>query len=138
MFAVSKNPACPACGPRPSISAPVDYEELCGNDRQARRASISVSELRRRLSAGERPFLLEINEPGEVSEVFANDILRIPRSELMNRISEIPRDREVIVLCRIGAQSREIIRELRDLGFDNLINLEGGTIAWKYGIDIVL
>jgi len=148
VFDVSKNPTCPACGTRPSISAPVDYEELCGNDRQgyrpggvsdriARSASISVSELRRRLNAGERPFLLEIYEPGEVSKVFAKDLLRIPRSEVLRRISEIPRDREVIVLCRIGAQSRELIRELRDLGFDNLINLEGGTIAWKYGIDIV-
>lgn len=31
---------------------------------------------------------------------------------------------------------RAIIHELRDRGFLNLLNLEGGTIAWKYGIDI--
>jgi rhodanese-related sulfurtransferase len=41
------------------------------------------------------------------------------------------------VLCRVGIQGRELIREMQDLGFDNLINLEGGTIAWKYDIDIV-
>jgi adenylyltransferase/sulfurtransferase len=145
---VSKNPACPACGAKPSISAPVDYEELCGDDwpgyrpggvsdRIARSGSISVSELKRRLEGGDRFFFLEIHEPGAVGEFLAADVLRIPKSEIMKRISEIPRDREVIVLCRIGIQGRELIRELQDLGFDNLINLEGGTIAWKYDIDIV-
>ena len=148
LIEVTKDPRCPACGARPSITAPVDYEEVCGNDwpgyrpggvsdRIARSGSISVSELKRRLEAGDRFFFLEIHEPGAVGEFLAADVLRIPKSEIMKRISEIPRDREVIVLCRIGIQGRELIRELQDLGFDNLINLEGGTIAWKYDIDIV-
>jgi adenylyltransferase/sulfurtransferase len=145
---VAKNPACPACGLNPSISAPADYEELCGNASPEHRSgdvlewaapvgSISVRELKRCLKSGERPLFLEIQEPGQVDEIYDGGALRIPKNEIMSRISEIPRDREVIVLCRIGIQSRELIRELRGLGFDNLINLEGGTIAWKYGIEVV-
>jgi rhodanese-related sulfurtransferase len=70
-----------------------------------------------------------------MDETSFDGALRIPRSSLMGRLEEIPRDREVIVLCRIGIQSRAIIRELRDMGFDNLLGLEGGTFAWKYGIE---
>ena len=149
LFDVSKDPSCPACGARPSINAPVDYEEVCGNavpedrppgvsGRVDSAGSISVSELKRRLKAGERFHFLKIQEPGEANKISAEGVLRIPKSEIISRISEIPRDREVIVLCRIGIQGREIIRKLRELGFDNLINLEGGTIAWKYDIDIAL
>lgn len=145
---VSKNPACPICGAKPSIVAPFDYEEPCGNaspgdrpmeisEKAAPDRSISVSELKRRLQRGERPFFLDIQKPGKGKGIFAEGVLCIPLNEIMSRISEIPKDREVIVLCRIGVQSRALIRELRGLGYDNLINLEGGTIAWKYGIDVV-
>jgi adenylyltransferase/sulfurtransferase len=147
LFEVSKDPGCPACGARPSITAPVDYEEVCGDASPGSRpgavsgsagpvGSISISELKRRLEAGEKPFFLEIQEPGEAEAIPFEGALRIPRSKIRSRISEIPRDREVIVLCRIGIQSREVIRQLRELGFDNLLNLEGGTIAWKYDIEV--
>jgi adenylyltransferase/sulfurtransferase len=147
LFEVSKDPRCPACGACPSITAPVDYEEVCGDASPGSRpgavsgsaspvGSISVSELKRRLKAGEKPFILEIREPGEAEAIPFEGALRIPRSKIWSRISEIPRDREVIVLCRIGIQSREIIRRLQELGFGNLLNLEGGTIAWKYDIEV--
>jgi len=142
-----KDPKCPACSARPSITAPVDYEEICGDASSGSWpgavsgsagpvGSISISELKRRLKTGEKPFFLEIQEPGEAEGTSFEGSLRIPRSKVMSRISEIPRDREVIVLCRIGIQSREVIRQLRELGFDNLLNLEGGTIAWKYDIEV--
>jgi len=147
LIEVTKDPRCPACGARPSITAPVDYEEVCGDASPGSRpgavsgsagpvGSISVSELKRRLKAGEKPFILEIREPGEAEAIPFEGALRIPRSKIWSRISEIPRDREVIVLCRIGIQSREIIRRLQELGFGNLLNLEGGTIAWKYDIEV--
>ena len=125
LFEGSKDPRCPACGACPSITAPVDYEEVCGDASLGSRAgavsgsagpvgSISVSELKRRLKAGEKPFFLEIREPGEAEGTSFEGALRIPRSKIRSRISEVPRDREVIVLCRIGIKSQEVIRQLRE------------------------
>jgi adenylyltransferase/sulfurtransferase len=135
LIEVSRDPECPACGRRPSIVAPVDYDASCASASPGPPDVLSVGELKRRLAAGENPFFLDIREPGEMDETSFRGALHIPRSRLMRRLGEIPRDREVIVLCRIGIQSREIIRELRDLGFDNLLCLEGGAFAWKYGIE---
>lgn len=148
LIEVTKDPKCRACGVNPSIIAPVDYEEVCEDASLGSRSravsgsaapvnSISVSELKRRLEAGEKPFFLEIREPDETEGASFQADLSIPRNRITSRNSEIPRDREVIVLCRIGIQSQEVIRQLRELGFDNLLNLEGGTVAWKYGIDLV-
>lgn len=145
LIEVSKDPACPACGRPRSIAEPGDYEEPCESDFPGSRRetefensapvrALSVLDLKRRIDAGEKPIFLDIQESGD--DLFGEDVIRIPMSEIMSRTSEIPRDREVIVLCRVGIQSRAIIHELRDRGFSNLLNLEGGTIAWKYGIDI--
>jgi sulfur-carrier protein adenylyltransferase/sulfurtransferase len=134
---VSKNPKCPLCGPNPSITAPVDTEGFCapgtGSPRSEIR-TIGVAELKRRIEAGEKFFFLDIQSPGETGDPPFPETLRLSKSEVLRRMPEIPRDREVIVLCRIGIQSREIIRELQDFGFTNLINLEGGTISWINGI----
>ncbi len=52
-------------------------------------------------------------------------------------IRGIPRDREVIVYCRSGARSNDIIRSLRKLGYsaDNLVNMSGGIIGWARSVD---
>jgi len=148
LIEVSKNPDCPACGRRPSIAEPVDGEEPCPSASPESRPTsaalnrepvkgLSVSELKKRIQAGAKPIFLDLREPGEADELTFKEALRIPMSQVMGRTSEIPRDREVIVLCRIGIQSREVIRRLQGLGFTSLFNLEGGTIAWKYDIEVM-
>lgn len=148
LIEVSKNPDCPACGRRPSIAAPVDGEESCPSASPESRPpsaalnrtpvkGLTVSELKKRIQAGEKPIFLDLREPGETDELTFKEALRIPMSQVMGRTSEIPRDREVIVLCRVGIQSMWVIRRLQGLGFTSLLNLEGGTIAWKYDIEVM-
>ena len=98
---------------------------------------MTVSELKKRIQASEKLTFLDLREPGETYEPTFKEALRIPMSQIMDRTSEIPRDREVIVLCRAGIQSQEVIRRLQSLGFTSLLNLEGGTIAWRYDTEIV-
>ena len=52
-------------------------------------------------------------------------------------VGRIPRDREVIVHCRSGARSTDVIKVLRDLGYnpDRLVNMEGGILAWARNVD---
>ena len=52
-------------------------------------------------------------------------------------VGRIPRDREVIVHCRSGVRSTDVIKTLRGLGYnpDRLVNLEGGILAWAKQVD---
>lgn len=145
---VAKNPDCPVCGAWPTITAPVDEEEGCHSaspesqptasaQNRPPAKGLTVSELKKRIQASEKLTFLDLREPGETDEPTFKEALRIPMSQVMDRTSEIPRDREVIVLCRIGIQSQEVIRRLQGLGFTSLLNLEGGTIAWRYDTEIV-
>jgi rhodanese-related sulfurtransferase len=51
--------------------------------------------------------------------------------EIPSRLSEIPRDKEVVLYCEKGIRSVIAIQRLETLGFTNLINLAGGMKAWR-------
>lgn len=55
----------------------------------------------------------------------------LPASALMVKVSSIPKDANVYLICRSGMRSAQAAYFLADqLGFENLINIEGGTMAW--------
>jgi len=81
-------------------------------------------------SANGRDFLLiDIREDWE-RERSSIGGLHIPMGELMNKVNEIPRDKDVGLYCEKGIRSVLAIQRLERLGFGNLINLSGGISAW--------
>ncbi|NLX12018.1 MAG: molybdopterin-synthase adenylyltransferase MoeB [Chloroflexi bacterium] len=139
---------CPACGENPTITGLIDYEEFCGmpaydssgfghgQDDEAAVPEWSVNEIKARLDAGERLNLLDVREPVELTISRLEQMTQhIPMSEMAARWQEIPRDEPVIVFCRSGARSADLIEQLRTLGYDNLINMAGGINAWARTID---
>ncbi|MEA5077769.1 MAG: rhodanese-like domain-containing protein, partial [Anaerolineaceae bacterium] len=55
----------------------------------------------------------------------------IPLGELANRLSELPKDQEIVVVCRSGnrsAQGRDI---LLNAGFTNVTSMAGGMNQWS-------
>jgi adenylyltransferase/sulfurtransferase len=162
---VRKNPACPVCGvPREQIEL-IDYEQFCGmpaHDRslyQTEEAqldfdmrSINVQELAERLAAGEHPLILDVRDPHEWEIVALDGTLRIPKGDILAAknalvaqrklreetvLAQIPQDQEIIVHCRSGKRSADVIAYLREVGYDTdrLFNLEGGILAWANEID---
>jgi rhodanese-related sulfurtransferase len=59
----------------------------------------------------------------------------IPQGEVPNRLAEIPRDRDIIVHCRSGARSQRIAEVLKQAGYNSVVNLAGGILAWSDEID---
>ncbi len=55
----------------------------------------------------------------------------IPASELVQRLSELPRDQAIILLCRSGRRSGAAAEVLRSEGFRNVYNVIGGLRAWQ-------
>jgi molybdopterin/thiamine biosynthesis adenylyltransferase/rhodanese-related sulfurtransferase len=141
-----KNPACPVCGEHPTVTQLIDYEQFCGvpaHDRsvfkeknvQFQVKSITVGELKARREAGDDLVLLDVRDPHEWEISSISEELRIPKSQVMARATEIPRDREVVVYCRTGVRSRDSILMLQNQGFTNLVNLKGGITAWAREVD---
>jgi rhodanese-related sulfurtransferase len=59
----------------------------------------------------------------------------IPLGELETRIDELPRTGTLVLQCHSGGRSEHAARLLREAGFDNAVNLEGGIDAWSVEID---
>jgi adenylyltransferase/sulfurtransferase len=138
-LALKKNPECPLCGARPSIRTLIDYEDFCGvttagTVKAGQDAAISPEELKSRLDAGEKVFLLDVREPGEHAICNLGGVL-IPRGELPNRLGELDPAAEIVVYCKTGNRSAQAVDFLRQCGFGKLRNLAGGIDAWAERID---
>jgi rhodanese-related sulfurtransferase len=74
--------------------------------------------------------VLDVREPEELQQVAVNEAIHVPLNSLPSRVSEIPRDRNVYVICQVGQRSAMATQFLRELGYDRVWNVRGGIIAW--------
>jgi rhodanese-related sulfurtransferase len=75
--------------------------------------------------------ILDVREQFEYDEKHIPGITLIPMGEVPARLNEIPTDKEVILTCRSGNRSGQVTDFLRQQGFTNVHNMEGGIVAWE-------
>jgi rhodanese-related sulfurtransferase len=95
---------------------------------------ITVREAWQRLEADEPksvPTLVDVREAWEYAQGHAARAVNIPLSELQARAGEVPRDRDVLLICQVGQRSFAAARFLRNQGVERVINVDGGTEAWE-------
>jgi rhodanese-related sulfurtransferase len=90
---------------------------------------ITPEELQKKMDEGQDLFLLDVRTPGEYAHGAINGAHLLPVQELSSRVRELPRDKEIIVYCRVGNRSAFAASHLAQLGY-NVKNLEGGIMAW--------
>ena len=92
--------------------------------------SITVQELKTRVDKGEDIQIVDVREEHEVIE-YSFGAIHIPMGEIIARQAELRQDVPVVLHCRSGKRSGACITILSEQhGFSNLINLEGGILAW--------
>jgi rhodanese-related sulfurtransferase len=97
--------------------------------------SITVQELKDWKDQNEDFQLIDVREEYEV-EICTLHGLHIPMNEITTRYTEVEKDKKVVVHCRSGKRSENVILFLeQNFGFSNLYNLEGGILAWANEID---
>ncbi len=139
-WAVARDPACPLCGDHPTITELQDYEALCASPPSPAMSAvpeITVTDLKARMDRGEAPFVLDVRRPDEYAIANLGGTL-IPLDELPQRVGELEGHRDddlVVVHCRTGGRSAKAVEVLRQHGFDNAVNLKGGTHAWSDQVD---
>ncbi|MGN6331859.1 MAG: rhodanese-like domain-containing protein [Motilibacteraceae bacterium] len=73
--------------------------------------------------------LVDVREPDEWAAGHAPGALHVPLSQLPQRLDEVPDDRPVVVVCRVGGRSAQAVAWLNAQGWDTA-NLDGGMFAW--------
>jgi adenylyltransferase/sulfurtransferase len=129
-----------------STKALIDYDDFCGiNEKKDKylgiqqnrlMKEITVQELKRLKDSGADFQLIDVREPHEY-DICNLDGELIPMAEIPGSTAKIARDKQVIIHCRSGKRSGEMVLWLeKNEGYENLYNLKGGVLAWAKEIDL--
>lgn len=141
-----KNPDCVICGPHPTVTALIDYEQFCGmpaHDKGAAQTTSSVPELTvqelKAMLDSHRPLhIIDVREPHEWQIVRLEQAKLIPLGDLQAHLSELDSTADHVVLCRSGARSAKAVELLLASGIKRVKNLKGGILAWAREVDTTL
>lgn len=90
---------------------------------------VSVSEAAALRDGG--AFILDVREPDEWVESHIPGTTLIPLGELASRVNEVPKDQEVVVVCRSGNRSQQGRDILLAAGYTDVTSMAGGVNQWK-------
>lgn len=76
-------------------------------------------------------FILDVRQPDEWDEYHIPGATLIPLGELASRMNEVPRDQEVVVVCRSGNRSQQGRDILLQAGFTQVTSMAGGLSQWR-------
>jgi adenylyltransferase/sulfurtransferase len=123
------------CDEHAAITKLIDYEEFCNPVTENER-DITPLEVSRRLAAGENLVLIDVREPVEWNIGHIEGATHIPMAQVPQRLSEIPKESEVVVICRSGGRSAHIQQHLLGSGgYTRVKNLVGGMQRWAREVD---
>ena len=74
--------------------------------------------------------LIDVRTPAEVAEGMAPGAINIPLQEIQQRLSEFPKDKDLLIYCRSGKRSMAASNFLIENGYDKVFNVVGGFLAF--------
>lgn len=97
--------------------------------------ALSVSELARWRTTGERFTLLDVREPDELRRASIEGAVHMPMRHVPARLDELDRSARIAILCHHGGRSEQVARFLYAQGFTDVHNVDGGIDAYARQID---
>ncbi len=134
---LERDPDCPVCGRKPTITSLIDYEAFCGvgSEPAYDGAEVTALDLKEELDAGKPIVLVDVREPHEYEIVNIEGARLIPLGDLPERLRELDDHAEIVTHCHHGARSLKALEILRAAGFAKVRSLKGGIDAWAVNID---
>lgn len=120
------------CDQHAPVTRLIDYEEYCN---PVQEKEITPAQLAGKLAEGEKFVLVDVREPHEWNAGHIAGAKHIPLAQVPNRLDEIPKDAEVVMLCRSGARSANAQQFLLRNGYSRVKNLVGGMMRWAREVD---
>ncbi|MEY9871877.1 molybdopterin/thiamine biosynthesis adenylyltransferase/rhodanese-related sulfurtransferase [Streptacidiphilus sp. MAP12-33] len=139
---VRKDPNCALCGENPTVTDLIDYEAFCGAvSEEAQLAAagntITPKQLKEWQDNEEDIFLIDVREPGEYEIVNIPGATLIPKNEFLlgNALEKMPQDKKIVLHCKTGVRSAEVLAVLHAAGFADAVHVGGGVIGWVNQIE---
>lgn len=139
-----RHPACPLCGAQPTIRA-LSSETYAAAACEAPSPTmpdadypleISVAEAKRlRDASPNRTAIIDVREPFEVAICQVAGADHIPMRQIPERMTTLPRDKHLLIMCHHGGRSRRVTEYLRAQGLPAVTNIDGGIDAWAAEIE---
>lgn len=95
-----------------------------------RMPQVTAQELEGRLQSDTAPIVVDVREPAEYAGGHIPGSRLMPLGTLGARLQDLPRDREIVLVCRSGARSASATQMLLQSGFQ-AINMAGGMMGWR-------
>ncbi|HSK22750.1 MAG TPA: molybdopterin-synthase adenylyltransferase MoeB [Egicoccus sp.] len=138
---VNKDPDCPVCGPNPTVTSLIDYEDFCGMPAHDREVEVDVATDLEILPSeyaeiAEKPdvVLIDVREPHEFEINQIPGAVLIPKDDLPGRLIDLDETKEYVVHCKSGVRSLESTHLLRGAGF-RARSMRGGINAYARQVD---
>jgi sulfur-carrier protein adenylyltransferase/sulfurtransferase len=139
---INKDPECAVCGKNPTVTELIDYEAFCGAVSEEAEAAvagstISARDLKGMLDRGDDIFVVDVREPNEYEIVSIPGATLIPKGEFLNgsALEQMPQDKQIVLHCKSGARSAEVLAVLKAAGFSDAVHVGGGVLAWVNQVD---
>lgn len=138
---VRRDPECPLCGTRPTITELVNCEQRCGPEPSNASLpmhpdEVTVQDMKRALDTpalGVR--VVDVREPDEFQIARVAGTTLLPLSELETRFAELDTGQTIYLHCKVGVRSLKAVQLLRQRGFKSVKSVKGGILAWSDEID---
>ena len=141
-LSLPRDPACAVCGDRPSIRGiePARYVPTCEPVSQSMPDStipleITVTEAHRLLTETSDAVLIDVREPHEVAICAIDGARHIPMRQIPEHLTELPKDKHLLIHCHHGGRSLRVTEFLRAKGFARVSNVDGGIDGWAQEIE---
>lgn len=123
-----------ACGKSPSERGSTQTTQATGSIEQVDAAQF------KKLTESPNALVLDVRTAAEVAEGHLPNAVNIDiyGSDFMAKVQQLPKDREILVYCTVGARSQQAADILSKQGFVKVYNLDGGIVAWqRNGFEVV-
>ncbi|GGA27652.1 rhodanese-like domain-containing protein [Paenibacillus physcomitrellae] len=92
---------------------------------------IDADELQQILEDKERgTIVIDVREPFEYEAGHIPTVPLIPMGEIAEYADDMDKEREYVFVCRSGQRSLNVARYFQELGFEHILNYEGGMLVW--------
>jgi len=136
-----RDPQCPICSDKPTITELIDYNQFCGAPAQDQNIpmhpdEVSIRDMKQALddcTLGIK--VVDIREPAEYAAAHIPGVMFLPMSELQLRLDELDPNQTYYIHCRSGGRSMRLVQFLKENGFKNVKSVAGGIHAWADEFD---
>ena len=98
--------------------------------------SVSAADLSEKLKNGKKPLVVDVRQPQEYRQGHIQGSKLIPLGELIGRMNELPKEKEIVFVCATGNRSRSATKRMIHEGY-NAVNMNGGMMSWaRSGLSI--